>query len=87
MNPSNSATYRTKVKNLVELIKGLHPLLVRIPAPLPRPGSEAFRTNHAKLDAQRKEAYGLAEPKRLDKTAAPFWLSQLSFEDSRRSRG
>ncbi len=74
---------------MVTLLKSLHPLLSRIPAPLPIPGSESFwmpTKGDTKLETQRKETYSRADEKRLDKTAAPFWLERLTLDETRRSR-
>ncbi len=85
---NQSAIYRRKLKRMVTLLKQLHPLVERLPAPLPRPGSEAFKGGaamDAKTAQSRQEAYEKADSKRLDRSAAPFWLAQMTMEE-RRSR-
>lgn len=84
-----SAIYRTKVKRMVALLKSVGPRLTRLPAPLPRPGSEAFKAPkvwEAKQSQERQERYEKLDSKRLDRSAAPFWLQTLTFDETRRSR-
>jgi hypothetical protein len=85
-----SAIYRTRVKRLTQLLKSVNPLLKRLLAPLPRPGSPAYpspKVWDAKQAQARQERYEDQDRNRLDRTAAPFWLSQLSEDsDARRSR-
>ena len=84
-----SAIYRSKVKRVTQLLKSLHPLIKRLPAPLPLPNTESFKGGKA-MDAKtaqaRQEAFNKADSKRLDRSAAPFWLAKLTEDETRRSR-
>jgi hypothetical protein len=86
---TNSASYLRRLKNLVESIKSLHPLVKRIPAPLPRPGTPAFGPSKdaaAKDITARQEAFQKADNLRLDKSVAPYFLQAATIDDTRRQR-
>lgn len=84
-----STSYNRRMKRLIAFIQQLHPSLARIPAPLPRPGSEALRTpklGDAKKDAARKEWFGVEDAKRLDSSTVRYWLERATDDVLRRSR-
>ncbi len=86
---THSHVYLKRLKSMVELCKSLHPFLVRIPNPLPRPNTDSFRGGKA-MDAKtaqaRQEAFNKRDSLRLDKSVPTFFLSQASFDETRRSR-
>lgn len=82
---TQSASYLRRLKRMVTLIKGLHPLLPHIPSPLPRPGSDSFKhSREGKVDTARQEAYQKADQFRLDSSVAPYWLAQFTDDNPRR---
>ncbi len=86
---TQSHTYRSKLKKLVTLIKSLYPTLHRIPKPLPRPGTDAFKmgnTGNSKADAARKEGFAQRDARRLDSSVPRYFLEAASFDDVRRNR-
>jgi len=74
---TQSHGYQKRVRKLTRMIKDLHPLMSKIPAPLPTLNSEANRIS-PKLSAKdatvRKEEFGKREAKHLDKAAIAYWL-------------
>lgn len=74
------------IRRLTRLVKSLDPLLKRVPAPLPRPGSEAFspsKDSTAEAMRLRREAYERADAKRLDKGVVRFFADAPSWESRR----
>lgn len=84
----NSAAYYSKIKTLTEQVKGYHPLVRRVPNPLPKVGSPSNLVSQ-KLSAKdvttRKEEWGKRDDKRLDKAAISYWLTE-SVDEPRRVR-
>lgn len=74
---TQSHGYQKRVRKLTRMIKDLHPLVSKIPAPLPTLNSEANRIS-SKLSAKeataRKEEFSNREAKHLDKAAISYWL-------------
>ena len=74
---TQSHTHRRKIRNLTRLVKSLHPLVAKIPAPLPTLNSEANRISpklSAKDATARKEVFGKKDARHLDKAAISYWL-------------
>lgn len=86
---TQSAIYRSRLKSMIELIKGLHPLLPHIPSPLPRPGSPTFsapKVWDAKKAQARQEEFEKRDQFRLDSSVAPYWLQTATDDTPRRGR-
>jgi len=79
---SASSTRHKNTKRFVQAVKTLRGLQ-RIPAPLPRPGSESFKFSPS-ITAQEKEArqkaYEQASRGRPDKETIAFFCSPYSLE-------
>lgn len=87
MISSHSATGRRRIKQFTQLAKSLHPLMTRIPNPLPKPGTEAYwmsKKGDAKTDTKRKEQFTKDDQYRLDKSVIRYWLESPSFDEVRR---
>ena len=79
---SVSPRHRKAVKRLTQTLQIMHGLK-RIPAPLPRPGSEAYKTSPSappKVAGDRQRAYAEATKYRLDKETVAFFSSPFSLE-------
>ena len=76
-----------KLKLITQMAKSLHPMLTRIPNPLPRPSSEAYRTKGVgdpKADTKRREAFAAADVYRLDKATVRFWATPYGGDSNSR---
>lgn len=75
---TQSHAHQKRIRKLTRLIKELHPLLARIPAPLPPIDSEANRISQklsAKEATARKEVFGKQDERRLDKETVRYWVT------------
>ncbi len=90
MNTSTqSLGYARRVKRMISLIKGLYPILRRIPSPLPKPGSPALWTpkvGDAKKDAARREDYTERDALRLDSSIPVYFVTRSTDDAPRRTR-
>ena len=83
---AHSHHYKVRLKNLTELVLGLHPLVAKVPAALPVLGSESAKFAKkmtAKEVTQRKEAHTKLDENRLDRLAISYWLVPLDEPESR----
>jgi hypothetical protein len=83
---THSRVYQKRLKNLIESLKNLYPLLTRIPKPLPRPGTDAFRAaakGDAKSDTKRKEEFTKRDSLRLDSSVPRYFLDAATLDDRR----
>jgi hypothetical protein len=79
---SVSSTRHKNTKRFVQAVKTLRGLQ-RIPAPLPRPGSESFKfspNEDASAKEKRQKAYEQASRGRPDKETISFFCSPYSLE-------
>lgn len=73
------------IKRLTLLAKSLHPMLRRIPNPLPRPGTDAFKGNiDAKTAQARQEAFVREDSRRLDKGVIRFFATPFGNDEKRK---
>ena len=85
---TQSHAHQKRVRKLTRLVKELHPLLARIPRPLPPINSEANRIS-SKLSAKdataRKEEFNKVNERRLDKETVRYWLTSPEEPYGRKS--
>jgi hypothetical protein len=71
------------IRRLTRLVKSLYPTMRRIPNPLPRPNTDAFRAGKTvdnKAAQERQAEFERADSRRLDKSTIRFFCEVMGNE-------